>query len=79
MTVGTPVSTQPGHDSDLDREGILLIAVAGVLAATGVVALIAGGPEWLAFLGISVTIVSAAALMRMVEWLMGPSEHLDET
>jgi hypothetical protein len=78
MTMDAPAPPPQGHDSDLDREGILLIALVGVLAATLVVALISSGPEWLAFVGLSVTIVSAVALMRMVTWLMGPAEEDDE-
>jgi hypothetical protein len=63
-----------GHDSDLDRGGILLIALTGVLLVTAIVALIAGGAEWLAFLAVSVSVLSAAALMWLVGWLMGPPD-----
>lgn len=65
----------PGHDTPLGREGIMLIALVGVLAVTLVVAVISSGAEWLAGLGLVVSILGAVALMRMVEWLMGPSEH----
>lgn len=63
-----------GHDSDLDREAILLMSMVGVLVATAVVALIAGGPEWLALPAVAFSVLSATALMRMVGRLMGPPD-----
>lgn len=65
----------PGHDGPLAREGILVIALVGVLAVTGVAALLASGPVWLPAAGISLSVISVFALLRMFEWLVGPSEH----
>lgn len=62
-------------DGELARDSMLLISLGGALAVTAVVAVIAGGPAWMAAFGILVALLSVVALMGMFLWLVGDEDE----
>ena len=59
------------HDTELDRMGLLLIAVVAVMVVTGLVVLMSDGTPWLMPIGILASVTGVAALMWMFARITG--------
>jgi hypothetical protein len=66
------------HDNEVDRLGLLIIAVVAVMTVSGLVALMSDGMAWLLPIAILVSITSVAALMWMFARITGPDDHHGE-
>lgn len=65
------------HDGELDRLGLLLIALVAVMAITGLLVLMSGGQTWLLPIGILGSVTGVAALMWMFARITGPEDPTD--
>ena len=65
------------HDGELDRLGLLLIALVAVMAITGLLVLMSAGQTWLLPIGMLASIASVAALMWMFTRMTGSEEPID--
>lgn len=62
------------RDGELDRLGLLLIALVAVMAVTGLVVLMSAGSTWLLPIGILASVSGVAGLMWMFARITGSDD-----